>query len=143
VTAILAQRLIRLVCPKCKIEIDPPDIARVLQVGEVKAFFKGTGCPECKHTGYKGRTGVYEFLPMDTNLKQLVALRSPEEELQKAARLNGMISLMDDAWAKIQQGVTTVEEILSKVPLDLPRNGKSDSPYFSANLSLLFKEGIQ
>ncbi len=143
VTAILAQRLIRLVCPKCKIEIDPPDIARVLQVGEVKAFFKGTGCPECKHTGYKGRTGVYEFLPMDTNLKQLVALRSPEEDLHKAARQNGMISLMDDAWAKIQQGVTTVEEILSKVPLDLPRNGKNDSPYFNANLSLLFKEGIQ
>jgi hypothetical protein len=80
---------------------------------------------------------------MDTNLKQLVALRSPEEELQKAARLNGMISLMDDAWAKIQQGVTTVEEILSKVPLDLPRNGKNDSPYFNANLSLLFKEAIQ
>jgi type IV pilus assembly protein PilB len=143
VTAILAQRLIRLVCPKCKIEIDPPEIARGLQTGEVKAFFKGKGCPDCKHTGYKGRTGVYEYLPMDTNLKQLVALRSPEEELQKAARLNGMISLMDDAWAKIQQGVTTVEEVLSKVPPDLPRNSKNNQPYYSANLSLLFKEGIQ
>jgi type II secretory ATPase GspE/PulE/Tfp pilus assembly ATPase PilB-like protein len=141
VTAVLAQRLIRLICPECKTEIDPPEAVYKLKLGEAKAFYKGKGCPACKFTGYKGRTGVYEYLPMDTNFKQLVSLKASEEDLHKAARLNGMISLIEDAWSKIEQGVTTVEEILSKVPLAAsPRNGKKNPRGIPGNLSSPFRE---
>jgi len=118
VTAILAQRLIRVICPHCKTEIAPPETAGALDLGEVKAFYKGVGCRACKFTGYRGRIGVYEYLPMETSFKQLVVQRASEEDLQKAARQIGMTSLIEDARTKIEQGVTTVEEVLSKVPLD-------------------------
>jgi len=124
VTAILAQRLIRLICPRCKTEIDPPEVVRELKLDNIRTFYKGAGCRACKFTGYHGRIGVYEYLPMESNFKQLVVQKASEEDLQKAARRMGMISLIEDARAKIEQGITTVEEVLSKVPLDAPKNGK-------------------
>jgi type IV pilus assembly protein PilB len=120
VTAILAQRLVRLICPKCKTPVDPPDAVREWTVPEVKAFYKGTGCRECKFTGYRGRIGVYELLHITRNFKQLIFQKASEEDLLKAARQNGMICLFDDAWAKVEQGLTTVDEIISKVPFRIP-----------------------
>ncbi len=127
VTAILAQRLIRTICPHCKTECARPDALGELKLDGIKAFYKGTGCRACKFTGYRGRVGVYEYLPMETNLKQLVVQQASEEDLQIAARRNGMISLIGDAWAKIEQGITTVEEVLSKVPLDAPKKRTKSS----------------
>ena len=120
VTAILAQRLIRLICPNCKTPVDPPDAVREWTVPAVKAFYKGTGCRECKFTGYRGRIGVYELLHITRNFKQLISQKASEEDLLKAARQNGMICLFDDAWSKIEQGLTTVDEIISKVPFRIP-----------------------
>ena len=120
VTAILAQRLVRLICPACKTPVDRPDAVREWTMPEVKAFYKGAGCRECKFTGYRGRIGVYEFLHITRDFKQLIFHGASEQELLKAARRDGMIYLFDDAWAKIEQGLTTVDEIILKVPFYAP-----------------------
>ena len=124
VTGVLAQRLIRLICPQCKAEVARPEAVGELDLGHIETFYKGTGCAMCKLTGYRGRVGVYEYLPMETNIKQLVVQGASEEDILQAARRNGMVSLIEDARTKIEQGVTTVEEVLSKIPFGAPAKGR-------------------
>jgi type IV pilus assembly protein PilB len=124
VSGILAQRLIRVICSRCKTEIAPPGIACDLGLEHVTKFYKGVGCPACKSTGFKGRVGVYEYLPLDTEIKRMIVRGAPEGELLETARRNGMVSLIEDARHKIEQGLTTVEEVLSKIPLDEPDDRK-------------------
>ncbi len=116
VTAILAQRLIRQICPACKAEVEPPAAVGNLAVPPVAKYYKGRGCKECKHTGYKGRVGAYEFLRMNPEFKKLIFQQASEAELLEAARDQGMRSLFEDAWIKVGEGRTTAEEVLSKVP---------------------------
>lgn len=117
VSGILAQRLIRKICSKCKVETEPPE-ELTQRLPPLETYYKGIGCKECQFTGYKGRIGVYEFLYVDTHLKRLIARNATEDELWDAVKKSGIVTLFEDAWAKVKEGITTVDEIISKIPYD-------------------------
>ena len=118
VRAIVAQRLVRKVCPKCKqpyemtleemeaLGIDPG------QVGEASVS-KGIGCENCKHRGYKGRAGLFEIFIIDDEVRHMVNHRASTIELRKRARQMGMRTLREDGVRKVLSGMTTAEEVIS------------------------------
>jgi type IV pilus assembly protein PilB len=128
ITGILAQRLIRRICENCKVETETPEIILELEVPKIKKFHKGRGCRECKYTGYKGRIGVYEFLVLNQEFKRLIARGCTEEDLWNAARSAGMVTLFEDAWSKIGEGISTVDEVISKIPYEKPSALKGWKP---------------
>jgi len=115
VNAILAQRLVRTICPHCKEPYDPSDEMReflTLQGFEPDKTFKGRGCDKCRKTGYTGRLGIYEMLVLDDSLRDLVT-RSPDVvQLRKLCRERGLVTLRQDGFHKVIHGLTTVDEIL-------------------------------
>ncbi|MEE8317361.1 MAG: type II secretion system ATPase GspE, partial [Candidatus Omnitrophota bacterium] len=115
--AVIAQRLIRMICPKCKKPHNPQeqelsDIGISDEDAKAIKFYKGEGCSECNSSGYKGRTGIYELFIIDDTLKELVARRASSSEIRKAAQASGMKTLREDGVSKIYEGITTVEEVL-------------------------------
>jgi type IV pilus assembly protein PilB len=116
VIGIVAQRLVRKICCNCRVETSLPDELQTGELPPISSCYKGMGCSECQHTGYKGRVGIYELLVLDANLKRLIAQRASEQELWKAARESGTITLFEDAWSKVQVGLTTIDEVLLKIP---------------------------
>jgi len=116
VTGVLAQRLVRRICPKCKIEVDPPENRAYRDLPRVEHYYRGKGCPHCYYTGYYGQIGVFEFLKINTKIRRLIAKNAYEDDLWDAAREQGMKTLFEDAWSKVQEGITTVEEVMAKVP---------------------------
>ena len=115
-SGVLAQRLVRRICPKCKTEVAPPNHRLFRELPPVERYFRGKGCTYCYYTGYFGQIGVFEFLRINTRIRRLIAKSRYEEDLWDAARESGMKTLFEDAWEKVQEGVTTVEEVLAKVP---------------------------
>lgn len=115
VIAVLAQRLVRIACKDCKEKYQPSkeeleDIG--LNGNESWEIFKAKGCPKCMHTGYKGRIGIFEFMVIDEDIRNLITAKAPANEIRKKALESGMITLKEDGIAKIRQGLTTVEEVL-------------------------------
>ncbi len=118
VNAILAQRLIRLVCQKCKSPYTPPASelkAAGLTPDRLKhaTFFRGQGCGHCNKTGYRGRLGIFELLRMNTAIRELTFKREANQNLRKEARKTGMRTLLEDGVNKAVKGITTLEEVLS------------------------------
>jgi general secretion pathway protein E len=115
VDAVLAQRLVRRICPNCKVETRPDKSAAkridVERLG-LERVWKGEGCDECRGTGYRGRTGVYELVVMDNDLRLEVQRRRGSEELRAMAIAKGMRTLLEDGARAVRAGVTTVDEIL-------------------------------
>ena len=117
IVAVLAQRLVRRLCPACKAqgEIEPRLIAAA---GLDPEFFRGkpvwnpVGCPWCNKSGYKGRGGIFEVLHMSDALRSLVTAHRPSSEIRAKAVEEGMCLLRDDGWAKVFSGFTSVEEVL-------------------------------
>jgi type IV pilus assembly protein PilB len=122
ISGILAQRLVRKICHNCKAEASVPDyLLRIMErccLPELKKSWRGKGCQRCFNTGYSGRIAVYEFLPLTQSLARLVAKNAPEQELISAARKDGVTFLIDDAWNKTKAGITTVEEVIGKIPVE-------------------------
>jgi type IV pilus assembly protein PilB len=117
VVLILAQRLIRKICMDCRepIKVHPQLLIDLgIAPDEVKSFpvYKGKGCPICNNTGYKGRIGLYEVMPMKEEIKELVLSRASTTEIKKEAMRLGMKTLRQSGIMKIRDGVTTVEEVL-------------------------------
>jgi type II secretion system protein E len=115
VEALIAQRLVRTICKSCKEEYKP-DMEILRNLGfPVGAggfnLYRGRGCEECRFTGYKGRTGIYEVLIMSEKLRPLVIARTSSTTIKQAAGADGMKTLRDDGWGKVRAGVTTVEEV--------------------------------
>ncbi|MEJ2040194.1 MAG: ATPase, T2SS/T4P/T4SS family, partial [Desulfosarcinaceae bacterium] len=113
-TGILAQRLVRRVCEHCRQEEQPaPEVLRSLKIYDrsIKAF-KGAGCRRCNQTGYKGRIGVFEIILVDSEIRRLIRTNASEAELIRTARQSGMTTLLEDAIAKVEAGMTTCDEIL-------------------------------
>ncbi len=114
--AVLAQRLVRTICRACQ---EPYAPARELleEVGFPAAemartkFYRGRGCEDCRFTGYKGRTGIYEILLVTEALRSLIIERAPSTTIKQAACGQGMKTLRDDGWEKVKAGLTTVEEV--------------------------------
>ena len=115
VDAVLAQRLVRVICPNCKVEtsIDRATARRVdaEALGLTRAW-RGAGCDHCRGTGYRGRTGVYELLVMDNELRLEVQQRRGSEELRAMAIAKGMRTLLDDGLRAASEGITTLDEVL-------------------------------
>jgi len=113
--AVLAQRLVRRICTTCRTS-DTPPAADLNALGIAGAggtrLFRGKGCDECRGTGYRGRTGIYELFPISEDARSLILRRAPTREIRRAALEAGMVTLRLDGWAKACAGVTTVEEIL-------------------------------
>jgi type II secretory ATPase GspE/PulE/Tfp pilus assembly ATPase PilB-like protein len=114
VDAVLAQRLVRVICPKCKQETTPD--ARAARVFDIEAqklqrVWKGAGCDYCRGTGYRGRTGIYELLVMNNELRLETQHRRGSEELREIAIRNGMRTLQDDGLRLVRAGVTTLDEV--------------------------------
>ncbi|PKL46078.1 MAG: pilus assembly protein PilB [Planctomycetes bacterium HGW-Planctomycetes-1] len=117
IQAIMAQRLVRRVCPACKIVDEHPDphYLRLLNISpdDLKnhPVYKGTGCNKCNNFGYRGRQGIFEILEMNTELRELAFARAPATELRKAAKAGGMRTLLEDGREKVFKGITTPEEV--------------------------------
>lgn len=116
VNAILAQRLIRIICPYCKEEYTPaPEMLQRIGLTEEESHgrkvYRGKGCAKCYHTGYKGRCGIFELLLMTQDMKALILQTSDANQIKRQAIKNGMITLQKDGAMKVLQGVTTIEEV--------------------------------
>jgi type IV pilus assembly protein PilB len=113
ILAVLAQRLVRTICKKCKTEYKPTaDELDLLGLDESKTYYKGRGCKACNKTGYKGRTGIYELLILNENMKEQLIKRVSALELRRIALDLGLLSMQLDGIEKIEAGVTTPEEVL-------------------------------
>jgi type II secretory ATPase GspE/PulE/Tfp pilus assembly ATPase PilB-like protein len=115
VNAILAQRLVRKICPHCKEEYTPSDEMKefmTLQGFVGGQSFRGKGCDRCRKTGYSGRLGIYELLVMDDSLRDLVTGNPDVTQLRKLCRERGLVTLREDGIQKVMKGLTTVDEIL-------------------------------
>lgn len=116
VSCVIGQRLLRKICPECKESYYPtPSVHKSFQIREDVLLYRGKGCPACKYKGYRGRTGVYEVLVLDDELRELINNRAPSEVLKKKAHEKGMRVMRDDAIMKVLFGTTTLEEALTVV----------------------------
>jgi type IV pilus assembly protein PilB len=112
---ILAQRLVRKVCPKCRETYDPPrQLRKTLErMGYgMDKFQKGVGCRKCRNTGFSGRMGIHEILVVCDELRDAIASGSTVADLKKIGMTTGMVTLRHDGFRKVREGLTTVEEII-------------------------------
>jgi general secretion pathway protein E len=106
--AVLAQRLVRVICHHCK---EPAGTA-LAPDGERVQSFRGTGCEACNGSGYTSRVGIFEMMDCDEEIRKLIMNNADASVLTQAARRNGMRSLREDGWKKVRDGVSTVEEVM-------------------------------
>ncbi len=119
IVGIVAQRLVRVICPKCRVEDAPAekDLERFglsRKAGGPK-IYRGEGCPACGGTGYRGRIGIYEILTFSQKIRDLVATNAPEHDLRQAAVVKGMTTLSQAAIEKVKAGVTSLAELYNVV----------------------------
>jgi general secretion pathway protein E/type IV pilus assembly protein PilB len=112
---VAAQRLVRLICKKCRTEMPQADRDRLAgefgsEVPDV--LYKGAGCQNCQGTGYRGRQGVFEMMPITDEIRALILNRSSSRDIRKMALQEGMTSLRDDGWRLVREGRTTAEEVV-------------------------------
>ena len=115
VIAVLAQRLVRRLCENCKgiVEADSEKMQQLgLSVGAFEKLYSGSGCEKCFHTGYRGRTGIYELMPVDDDIRQCIYRRETAGAIKKAALEAGIRTLRMDGLQKVETGQTTLEEVL-------------------------------
>src|SRR5882672_7007315 len=113
--AVLAQRLVRVLCPRCKAQDHSPAAAAFkVQVGipESTTIYRSVGCRECRQTGFHGRHAIFEWMDSDNEIRQLILKNSSSDLIRDAARRAGMRTLAEDGWRLVQMGITTVEEVL-------------------------------
>jgi CheY-like chemotaxis protein len=115
---IVAQRLVRRVCETCSDPVEPPaDVLAMLKLPASDKFRRGQGCPTCRQSGFTGRVGVYEVMPITPTVGKLIEANAGEIAIRTAARNEGCTNVQDDAIAKLLAGVTTTEEVLRVVQI--------------------------
>jgi general secretion pathway protein E len=115
VLCVIAQRLVRVICPQCKEAVAlPTEILEQFGPGASKnpQAFRGKGCEACKHTGFQGRTVIYEILPVTGDVRDLIVAKTPANVIRQKAGAQGMQTLRECGWEKVRRGVTTAEEVL-------------------------------
>jgi len=117
IQAIMAQRLIRRICPKCKKPHQYPEkylAAAGLRAEDVQGitFYRGTGCYRCSGTGYRDRIGIFEMMEMNSELREMAFRKAATTEIRAKARSYGMLTLLEDGLRKVMEGYSTVEEVL-------------------------------
>lgn len=120
---VMAQRIVRKICHACKHDLVPPKEV----VSDIKAalgqlypqkndqdvrIYQGKGCGECNSTGYMGRVGIFEVLPVTPKISKLILERASNADIKKLAIEEGMITLKQDGYLKVLEGMTTIEEVL-------------------------------
>jgi len=115
--AIIAQRLVRRICLNCRAEFQPTEevlweLGLTPEEVRGRTFFFGKGCEQCNNTGYRGRTGLYEFMLLDDNLKDLILKQASTGVLAEEAKKRGMRTLRDSGLLAIYDGITTIEEVV-------------------------------
>jgi general secretion pathway protein E len=115
IRGILAQRLVRIICPSCK-EIDSSmgaekEELKLLGFDKDVSLFRGKGCEECAFTGYYGRKGIFELLIVDDDIRKLILKNADSNQIRELARQHGMRILLEDGAEKIKQGITTLSEV--------------------------------
>ena len=111
VECIIAQRLVRIICPKCKVLVkDKPTVMKKIDF-EKTEFYEGKGCEDCKFTGYRGRTGIYEFLVLDESITELIVNKASSDQIKRKALDSGMHTLLQDGLDKVSKGITTISEV--------------------------------
>jgi type II secretory ATPase GspE/PulE/Tfp pilus assembly ATPase PilB-like protein len=119
VICMVGQRVCRQICTSCKESYEPaPEVAADIKAvlgplhqGPVR-LYRGKKCPACNQTGYSGRIGIYEVLPITEAIGKLILERAPSSAIEKVAKENGMIDMKQDGYLKALEGITTLEEIL-------------------------------
>jgi general secretion pathway protein E/type IV pilus assembly protein PilB len=127
--AVLAQRLVRLICTHCKESFAPPDMEALRSEFGDEAppvLYRGRGCRECQGTGYHGRTGIFETMQVAGVIRDMILERASAGEIRKVATQHGMVSLRGDGWRLVRSGRTTLEEIL-RVTKDERSNGNGNA----------------
>jgi type IV pilus assembly protein PilB len=111
---VLAQRLIRCICGGCRQEhrVEKKVLKKLSLNEDITKFFKGRGCPKCLNSGYKGRTGIFELLLANENIRNLILSRASSEVIKRQAKENGMNTLQENGIEKIKTAITTPEEVL-------------------------------
>lgn len=111
---VLAQRLLRKLCPRCKAPYrpDPDDLPFGYTLDGVDRIYRPVGCRECRDTGYSGRTGIFELLRADHTVRRMCVERADSNKIREYARAHGMSTLRDSGWRKVLEGVTSVDEVL-------------------------------
>jgi general secretion pathway protein E len=124
---VIAQRLVRLICPECREEYEPDVEARAklkecrLAIADLPngKLFRGRGCDNCFNTGYTGRTAIYEILRVTERVRELVVERASASVIKKTALADGLITLRGDGLIKVKEGRTTIDEVLRMTQLDV------------------------
>ena len=110
----MAQRLVRRICSKCKADCEPDraHLPRDLVLAPGDKLWRGTGCPNCRNTGYRGRSGLYELMEMSDVISEKIIERAPSQQIVAVAKQGGLRLLREDGWDKVRSGVTTPDEVV-------------------------------
>ena len=114
---VMAQRLVRVICPHCRHSVQPKSrLVGMMGLSDKElsqiTFYEGQGCEACHYTGFKGRTAIFEFLPINTAIRNALINKKNSDEIKQIARESGLKSLREDGWQKVINGVTTISEVL-------------------------------
>jgi general secretion pathway protein E len=116
VIAIIAQRLVRLICPECRVSYRPTveelNKLRIKEDGSERFFYRGKGCSHCMKTGYRGRSGLYEILLLDDEVRNMILSKVDSGRIKALAISKGMMTLREDGARRVAAGLTTTEEVL-------------------------------
>jgi len=123
ILGVLAQRLARTICTNCREAYAPPvealhRLGLKPEQGEEILFYRGKGCDRCKGSGYKGRYGIFELMPMSEAIRELVLKGASADQIRQQAVAEGMKTLADDGILKVLEGATTIDELLRVVYVD-------------------------
>jgi general secretion pathway protein E/type IV pilus assembly protein PilB len=117
VEGVMAQRLVRTICPDCKTPFEIPvvDLPKDFPVPDpsvgVVTLWRGAGCRSCRQTGFRGRTGIHELMVTGDHIRELVVQRVNAIVIRQEALKAGMITLRQDGWRKVWKGITTIDEV--------------------------------
>jgi general secretion pathway protein E/type IV pilus assembly protein PilB len=122
IEGVMAQRLVRTICPECKVEYEPDESALPSDFPRPEGrvlLWKGAGCRACRQTGYRGRLGIFELMVTGDSIRELCVQRVNASVIRNLALKEGMITLRQDGWRKVLQGVTTLEEVARNTQGDI------------------------
>jgi type II secretory ATPase GspE/PulE/Tfp pilus assembly ATPase PilB-like protein len=113
----VAQRLVRRICPQCKIPLKPTaELSAQLKASGISLdkseLFEGKGCQDCRFTGYKGRTAIYEILSITEDIREMILQRASSQQIKQKAVSEGMRTLRVDGLEKVVRGITTLTEVI-------------------------------
>jgi general secretion pathway protein E/type IV pilus assembly protein PilB len=113
VEAVMAQRLVRTICAECKVEYEPHEVPSDFPApkGEPLKLYKGAGCRACRQTGFRGRCGIFELMITGDSIREMCVQRVNAAQIRNQALKEGMITLRQDGWRKVLQGITTLDEV--------------------------------